>query len=93
MDHLTYGSKSSTHPAVSYQRECRNCGKKFETRAKKQIYCCQKCAYAARPIKEKATIRQPEHHPMDDMTPNELLHDEKVQSQAYIDMTRRRDWK
>ena len=86
-------SEGNKRPAVSYQRECRNCGKKFETRAKKQIYCCQKCAYAAKTIKEKTTIRQPKHHPMDDMTSNELLHDEKVQSQAYIDMTRRRDWK
>ena len=86
-------SEGNKRPAVSYQRECRICGKKFETRAKKQIYCGQKCAYAAKTIKEKATIRQPEHHPMDDMTPNELLHYGKVQSQAYIDMTRRRDWK
>jgi len=86
-------SEGNKRPAVSYQRECRNCGKKFETRAKKQIYCCQKCAYAAKTIKEKTTIRQPKHHPMDDMTSNELLHDEKVQSQAYIDRTRRRDWK
>lgn len=85
--------EGNARPAVSYQRECRNCGKKFETRAKKQIYCCQKCAYAAKTIKEKTTIRQPKHHPMDDMTSNELLHDEKVQSQAYIDRTRRRDWK
>ena len=86
-------SEGNKRPAVSYQRECRSCGKKFETRAKKQIYCCQKCAYAAKTIKEKTTIRQPKHHPMDDMTSNELLHDEKVQSQAYIDRTRRRDWK
>lgn len=85
--------EGNTRPAVSYQRECRICGKKFETRAKKQIYCCQECACAARSIKEKASVRLPEHHPMDDMTPDELLNYGKIQSRAYIDMTRRRDWK
>ena len=86
-------SEENKRPAVSYQRECRICGKKFETRAKKQIYCCQKCAYAAKTIKEKVSVRLPEHHPMDDMTPDEPLHYGKIQSRAYIDMTRRRDWK
>ena len=86
-------SEGNKRPAVSYQRECRICGKKFETRAKKQIYCCQKCACAAKTVKEKVSVRLPEHHPMDDMTPDEPLHYGKIQSRAYIDMTRRRDWK
>ena len=49
--------EGNARPAVSYQRECRICGKKFETRAKKQIYCCQECACAAKTIKEKASVR------------------------------------
>ena len=75
--------EGNARPAVSYQRECRICGKKFETRAKKQIYCCQECACAAKTIKEKAAVRLPDHHP----------NYGKIQSRAYIDMTRRRDWK